>query len=377
MDFSGLDNASAGWLSALRGCFSGLDSRASSLEAAVADLQARVAALEDPPAPAPTYASSTSWSRGGLLGGWAAVPATTRTVNVTDKTGLVNALNGLQAGDHVVCQGAVTVAGEITLQAQLAAPAVIDAGSWLFTGVAAGTNLPALWVNGAKNVHWYGGDFTSGGNGIRVDNGQFVRVWDATIHDCGNTGLAVFPITRDAIVDVRAVLRNNGVNLVFDPHTEKGTGQHGVYLGGGTSAPYAVRGRLAADVSYQKYGFAIEANHVAGLEIYVRADHLGYGPDGSIFDSTSGSNGSVLACWGDNPSGDVFSFHARYVEAHSCRGRALECLSLSASGASSTVDYGRADGMCLNSQIVNDGLPLGTVWDTRKGVQLLDVQPVP
>jgi len=157
----------------------------------------------------------------------------TRTVGVSNAAELQSALSGLQPGDLVKATSGFTVSGETIIKNRLSAPAELD-----LTGVrfvySGGSNLAAVYLNNAQNLYIFGGDLSTAGSGgtCLVDHGsQYVLWWGFYLHDCGGSGFAAF--TSGAAVDhddFQGEITKVGQNLAWDPHLEKGTGEHGAIL---------------------------------------------------------------------------------------------------------------------------------------------------
>jgi hypothetical protein len=246
-------------------------------------------------------------------------------------------MGSLKAGDVVEVKP-MTLSGEIVFGQKLSAPAEIhfDAGV-KFTGTAAGTLLPAVWIHGS-NLRLYGGDVSGMGNDcVRVGASSAdssgptnIRWWGATIHDCGGTGFSAQASTYpNSGLDISAEIWNCGQNLALDPHIEKGTGLHGVYIGGG-NAPTS--GRFMFYVHDQATGAALQAGaNLQNSDIWLRADRI-------TFHSTSlAGGGNALQLWGGNDK----NITVHDLEADTLAGRAVETESLTA-GTGIIVGYARA-----------------------------------
>jgi hypothetical protein len=252
-------------------------------------------------------------------------------------------MGSLKAGDVVEVKP-MTLSGEIVFGQKLSAPAEIhfDAGV-KFTGTAAGTQLPAVWIHGS-NLQLYGGDVSGMGNDcVRVGAGSSdtsgptnIRWWGATIHDCGGNGFSAQGSTYpNSGLDIAAEIWKAGQNLALDPHVEKGTGLHGVYLGGGT-APTS--GRFMFYVHDQPTGAALQAGaNLQNADIWLRADRI-------TFKSTSvAGGGNALQLWGGNDK----NITVHDLEADTLAGRVVETDSLTA-GTGNVVDYAHGSNVAVS-----------------------------
>ena len=252
-------------------------------------------------------------------------------------------MGSLKAGDVVEVKP-MTLSGEIVFAQKLSAPASIHFDSGVkFTGTAAGTMLPAVWIH-ASNLYLYGGDVTGQGNDcVRIGAASAdtsgptnIRWWGATIHDCGGTGFSTQASTYpNSGLDIAAEIWHAGQNLALDPHLEKGTGLHGAYIGGG-NAPTS--GRFAFYIHDQPTGAALQAGaNLQNSDIWLRAERI-------TFKSTSiAGGGNALQLWGSNDKN--ITIHD--LEANTLTGRAVETESLTA-GTGNNVNYARATNVAVS-----------------------------
>lgn len=340
-------------------------------------------------APTNSYEGLTGWTFSDTYSDYPTY-SEGRLVTVASKSALQTAINNALAGDHIQGRGfsvasTTSAAGLDIRNKSWSSPIWVDLGTGsdrvTFTGAPSGA-YPCMYVINVTNLYITGGDWSnanSNGQGISCYQLTHFRLWDAYIHDCGGHGFFPSGTTGQTQLDVRINGGNCGLGYLTgaDPHTEKGTGVHFVYIGGNnTDSPYRVYGRIAVDCDHQKYGACIQFARVNSLEMYVRANYIGYGPNGSTFQSTSRhGSGNVLQVWQSDPSGYSLQFDVKYIEAHNCIGRPLECGGLSGSQipsglSDSYIRYGRADN--CNQGSLNSGT---SYWDTSAGINLVDVIP--
>jgi len=233
-----------------------------------------------------------------------------RTVLVSTPGELRQAVAALRAGDLIKAKvGFVDVGGTLHLpQLQLSSPARLDmSGITLRTG-AAGSLEHALTIRRSRNLQIVGdGTVTARGNsGVWIEDSDDIVVWGPLIRDCAGTGMMVQGINRPQ-TGLRVYVRvtNCGVDYRrLDPHAEKGTGVHGVYLGG---ANHPSSGSFALDVYDQHTGAAVQAGaHLERAELAVRAKRI-------TFEARSQVAGNALQLWGSCRSVTVTYLEAEDV----------------------------------------------------------------
>lgn len=290
---------------------------------------------------------------------WATQPKPAFTAQRTIVCSTVSAFNAayqaLTPGDLLDVRG-VVFPGETVFSKALAAPAEIrfDSGC-RFTGTAKGSQLPAVWLNGQRNVRMYGGDIVNpGGVGILCYTGDH-HWWDFKAHDCAIHGGACYAVGGPVAADLRGEVWNCGLDLTLDPHAEKGTGLHAWYWA--DSKPDPVSGRIVLDVHDQPTGAALQLGPGArDVEVAIRANRL-------TFPAQSQIAGNAFQPWTYNGVSPT-NIRVRYLEAHDCQGRAVD--GGNGSFVNVTVEYGRASNMCLNPKLDK------TVWKPSAGISYLD-----
>ncbi len=221
--------------------------------------------------------------------------------------------------------------GEVVLAKSLGAPAEVHFDSSVrFSGAVAGSQLPAIWVHGSQNVRFFGGDITGAGNqGIRFDGDANVLWWDFDVHDTAGTCIYVNGGGETAL-DLRGTVGNCGSDLSLDPHAEKGSGNHGVNIGGGNGT--VTNSRFVLTVHDQPYGACVEVAGLQSSTMYLDAE-------GCTFVAQQQTGGNAIQFWGDGTS----NLDIPYLHADHLAGQAVNVGDgLGPSNGGITVDYARA-----------------------------------
>lgn len=301
--------------------------------------------------------------------------APTRTVDVSSAAELRSAISNLAPGDLVQATAPFTMTGETIIKNRLDAPAVLHLNGVSFV-YGAGSNLPAVWLDNAQDVYLYGGDLSTadtGGDCLLDYGSQHVRWWGFTAHDCGGSGFAA--LTVGAAVDqddFQGTISKVGQNLAWDPHAEKGTGQHAALLWDAGSAYGFTNNRFAFDAHDIPTGACVELGNpqvaaATGNVLYEKCVN-----ETEVATSQTGGNG--LQFWGDTTT---LGLDVKYLEVDNAEGRALDAAGLysgqSLSGV--TVEYGRASNTNLNGALnePNPAMP----WDWRGSIVYQDVPNAP
>ncbi len=268
---------------------------------------------------ASTSSCSTSTADMGATGYRQLVrPAFTpaRTLTATTPGQFLDDLANLQPGDELDVEP-MTIPGEIKIANVLSAPAEIHfAPGVFFTGFAADTDLPAVWIVGAKNVRLYGGDLTNpGGGGILVYDSTNVLWWHFKAHDAGGGCLSVFNVNSGSNgLDFDGDLSNCGLDLTDDPHAEVGTGQHGSYIGGGNTGYAVANSKFSLYIHDQPYGAALQAgSNLSNDEFWVKAENVS-------FQAKSQVAGNAIQFWG----GALKNITVHEVTGENLAGRVVE-----------------------------------------------------
>jgi hypothetical protein len=300
----------------------------------------------------------------------------TRTVAVSSASQLQSALSKLQAGDLVRATGSFTVSGETVIKSRLSSPAELDLTGVSFVN-SSGKNAPAVWLNNAQNLYIFGGDMSTadkGGQGILVYGSQHVLWWGFTIHDTGSTGFAARaikgPVDSD---DFQGTIWKVGQNRAWDPHSEKGTGEHGANLWDGATAGNFTNNRFAFYAHDIPTGACVEfgndepASQATGNVLYLKCVN-----ETEVALRQTGGNG--LQIWGDT---NKLGLAVRYLEVANAQGRALDVQGLvhGQSLAGVSVFNGQASNTNRNGKLnePNNQLP----WDWRGKIVYRNVLPVP
>jgi hypothetical protein len=298
-----------------------------------------------------------------------------RTIEVSTATQLETALANLQAGDLVRATASFTVPGMTTISRRLSSWAVVDltghSVKFAYTGR---QNHPAVWLNNPSHIRIYGGDATTsdtGGSCILAYGSQHVLWWGFTAHDCGGSGIGA--LTVDAPVmddDFQGTIWQVGKHLGWDPHAEKGTGEH-----------------CAGEFADNGHGFAFQNNRMAfychdiptgaafafgvkspalmtGNVLYLKAVNLT-----DVAKQQTGGNGVEL--WGDT---NQMGLNVKYLEVSNAQGYGVFTGGVypgqTCKGVA--VEHGTATHTNLNPRYAHQN-----PWDRRCGVLYKTVTPKP
>lgn len=268
---------------------------------------------------------------------------------------------GIKPGDDIEVHG-VTFTGEVQLSKVLASPAEVhfDAAT-KFTGAAAGSQLPAVWVNGIQNVYFFGGDITGAGNqGIRFDADKATTLWWGwSVHNTAGSCVYINGGNGITGLDLRGSVSDCGYDLSLDPHAEKGSGMHGVNIGGG-SGP-VTNSKLAFTITNQPYGACIQISGLQNSTLWEDAN-------GCTFVATQQTGGNAIQFWGSGVVNlDVPYFKANNLggpgETSGHGGQAVNC-ALGSDSSGIVFDYARATNVT--------GSP---VYGTCSAIRYVDKQP--
>ncbi len=291
----------------------------------------------------------------------------TRTVNVSSAATLRTALANLQGGDLIQASSPFTVPATLTISNRPATRAEIDLTgvSVTFSGNA---DTPGIVINNASNLYIFGGDATTGSTGgmcARVFGSQNVLWWGFNLHTCGDTGLQMIasgssPTDLD---DIQGTISNVGLDLAYDPHSDKGTGLHAANLWDGPSSAAFSNNRFAIDAHDIPVGACIEWGNDSGTApgntVYLRCVH-----ETDVSKTMTGGNG--IQFWG--AANGTTGLDIKYIECTDLQGA---CVYSIANSAGVTVDYGRASDTNQNPQVTGD------VWNKTHGIVYKDVLPTP
>jgi hypothetical protein len=170
----------------------------------------------------------------------------------------------------------------------------------------------------------YGGAMSTadtGGQGLLVGGSQHVLWWGFSIHDTGSTGFAARaiggPVDHD---DFQGTIWKVGQNRAWDPHAEKGTGEHGANLWDSNSTGNFTNNRFAFYAHDIPTGACVEFGNdqpsslATGNVLYLKCVH-----ETEVALSQTGGNG--LQMCGDT---NTLGLAVRYLEVNNAQGRALD-----------------------------------------------------
>ena len=329
---------------------------------------------------APTYDSAISYTQ--------TRPAftPTREIDVTTASALKTAITNLQPGDLVKATAAFTVSSSsssaLTISNRLASPAVIDLTgvSIAYTGT---SNYAGVYLANPSNLRIYGGDVTTGTGGtcILAHGSQHILWWGFNAHNCGNSGVSLLTATDGGPVqydDLQGEISHPGQNLAWDPHSEKGTGEHcaGEMADGSTNFAFT-NNRLAFychdDPVGEAFAFGSPTSPAPDLgagtagetnTLYLKAVNLNC-------TATSQTCGNAVTLWGHT---NLLGLDIRYLEVDNAYGYGIIDQAVSSGNTLNgvTVDYARATNSATAAY--PKGLPF---WGGALGQTYGDVQPPP
>jgi hypothetical protein len=304
--------------------------------------------------------------------------AALRTIPVATQEQLADAVSKIRPGDEIDATTAFKVSGEFVIDQRVSgAGAVIDLGTGnnaVRFDYGGNTNLPSVWIRGARNIRIYGGDITNprGGTGIAVyGNTSAVVWWGFSIHDTAGAGLTAAPSGGPIDgLDLEGSITRWGLDPRRDPHKEKGTGTHAANLGDIPGGIF-INNRVAIRAS-DGPGDAIEIGNpdptgtISGNTLILEAEKLTYRAKEQVA-------GNGLQLWGGVPIGA----NVPYLVTRNTEGRALDAngVSRGVSMAGVRVGYGHASRCCLNPLLGTTEATLSPdqAWDPRAEVTFHDV----
>jgi hypothetical protein len=260
-------------------------------------------------------------------------PPAGRTVTATTRAELDAALAGLRDGDEVLVT-AMDVAGQLNVHDKRVSATVRFGSGVRFTGMG-GYALNCVWIRNCAGLRLYGGDLSNPqGNGFKIEDSDVL--WHGWLaHDLGGHGGICQGLTKPCRVDLSGVVVRNGMDLSLDPHAEKGTGLHGVYLGAGS---FPVSGSVVVNVHDLPAGAGVEVgNHVRDMLLDVNAARL-------TKVATQQKAGAAIMLWGT----DLANVRVRSVVADSVS-RVVETDGLGTNPPGAiVVEYGRGTNVRLS-----------------------------
>lgn len=297
----------------------------------------------------------------------------TRIIQPTSPSEALAAINGIRAGDSIRLPPGLTIPGRVILGTKLASPAEVLCNGAKFVGV---DNSPALsqgrfdtiFVGSAANIRMYDGEVTQAANsGIRnYGDTQNIGFYRFKVHDTNGSGLLWQPINGDLVgnVFVGEIYRCGIQWFVdqFDPHAEKGTGVHAIYLGGAPNG-WLRGGGIYVHIHDQPFGCGIQTNLVDGsMELAAYAERL-------TFRAQSQVAANVIQAWGSNGTVSL-----PFLYGEDCNGRVVDTNTGTPDSAYSgmVVQFARAHNMCLAPSPGEGNIPAAEPFDPRRGIVYKD-----
>lgn len=321
----------------------------------------------------PTFASETAFLA-------QKPPHPKRAVLVTSAAAFARAVARARAGQTITVATGVQIPGEFKGFDRVVPGGTVNVvfqGNSGFTGMA-GTQLPAVWLRRAGGWRIWGGTITNpDGIGILVNAMPGPVVWTGfTVHDTGDTCVAVYPADGD--INGLTMMGQAGTadpDLAYDPHAEKGTGQHAWNIADATGG-VVENSIFATDTVNQATGAAvsIDTGQIGpNVTVYARADNVGFAIPGTTWtgDAQSQVAGNVVQLWGASIPG---SLDIAYIEGSDIQGRLLDTTGVDPGANLSTVhvDLGRATGPILQNPLLSR-----VAYQTTGGLSLGNVSPTP
>ena len=300
----------------------------------------------------------------------------TRTIDVSSQSAFMTAWNNIQPGDLIKVHG-VTFSGEISLLGKnLTSDAEIDFDSATkFLGPTS-NQYPAVWISNDSHIRFFGGDITSIGTGIYLSQGSYILWYGFNTHNTGGGGMFLTGAYTSAIdhADIKGEVSNWSLDNSLDPHSEKGTGLHGINV---ADSKYGVRdSRIAIYAHDGPGGAGMEIGGSGSSDgawnntIYMHCVNL-------TMHAISQVAGNCVQVWGDN----VLNNNFKYIEAENLQGRPYDANGLYSgqSLSSNTVVYGLASNTNLNTSLssTESSIPANMHWDTRGSTVFQNVSPTP
>jgi len=299
----------------------------------------------------------------------------TRTIPVATAAELEHALANLQPGDLVRATASFTVSGMTTISRRLSSWAVVDLTGHSVKFVNDGDrNFPAVWLKNPSYIRIYGGETTTSGTGgtcILAYGSQHVVWWGFTAHDCGGSGFSALtvdaPVSHD---DFQGTIWNVGQHLAWDPHREKGTGEHcaGEFAdnGGGHAFTDNRFAFYCHDIpTGAGFAFGVKAPAVmTGNVLYLRAVNLT-----DVAEHQTGGNGVELWGYTDKMGLDVKELEVSHAQGYGVftggvyQGQTCKGI---------TVEHATATNTNLNPRYANHD-----PWDRSCGAAYENVTPPP
>ncbi|HEX7084380.1 MAG TPA: hypothetical protein VF186_09735 [Gaiellaceae bacterium] len=299
---------------------------------------------------------------------------------VSSADGFVRAVARARAGQTIVVAPGVKIPGEFKGFNRVVRGGTVNVvfkGDSGFTGDA-GSQLPAVWLRRSGGWRIWGGTITNpDGFGILVNAMPGPVVWTGfTVKDTGDSCVAVYPADGDIDrLTLKGVAGTADPNLAWDPHAEKGTGQHAWNIADADGG-LVENSTFATDTVDQATGAAvsIDTGQIGpNVTVYARAYHVGFAIPGTSWtgDARYQVAGNVVQLWGASLPG---SLDIAYVEGDDIQGRLLDTTGVDpgANLSGVHVDLGRATGPILQNPLLSR-----IAYDTAGGIVLGNVTPRP
>lgn len=304
----------------------------------------------------------------------------TRTVNVSDGASLKAAVANLAVGDLVQASAPFTYSTStcsvLNINKSLTGWAEID-----LTGVTisyTGTsNCHGVDIGPASHIRIYGGTVTTnnlGGTCISDHGSNNVLWWGFTVHDCGGSGVAILAASDGGGPPDHLDFQGDIYNITtptWDPHSEKGTGDHGAILWDGSVSLPFTNNRLAFNVHDTTEGACVEIGQSPGSSTPSSGNTLYMKCNSNPCKASVQTCGNGLELWGQTSN---LGLDVKYIQVDNYAGYPIYggAISSSQNAAGVTVEYGRA-----TNDKTNPYPSQPYFWDNVDGIVYQDVQPTP
>jgi hypothetical protein len=287
---------------------------------------------------------------------------------VTTLATLTAALSALRGGDDLLVSG-VEIPGTINFPQKFSQYARVTFDkSCVFSGYNGGwvqkDNIYLPDTHYLQLIFEQGCKITNpkGNRNMAVFGGDHLVIDGFLLDGCGGTNFQSSPVNAPlSNFWYRGAARNCGNHLDWDPHSEKGSGVHGMYLGNGKKG--VLYKGVVALYTYDHKGGAgdLQFGHdtsVCGpvlpkdVELYVKAKN-------SKFQSKTQTGGNATQVWGKLGTGIVY----KVIEADDIMGKAFWCNAMTNPNADIRIMAGTATRCCQNPRWSRQG-----PWDKKSGV---------
>jgi hypothetical protein len=287
----------------------------------------------------------------------------TSTVTAKTPSRFATDLAELKAGERLNVKP-MTIPGEYFISKKLRSYAEIHFARGVVFSGATDFEYYTVQISNSSNIRIYGGRVMNPTNGscVRVTDSTNIVWWHFHVLDCASTGMVVGSTIKNSTgIDLDGTIDHVAYDTSFDPHAEKCTGIHGLYLGGNPT--YSVSGKISVYVNDSVCGAGIQVGcHTRNTELWLRADHLPYVAQHQ-------TAGNAIQFWCNNLS----NITVHDVVANDIAGRVINTDGVYAGGMSNVVvRYGRGTDTLHNARFSRINYD-----ESTPGITYMDVAPRP